>query len=206
MRTCPECLQPVEDEARFCGGCGSACAAPAEVPPDPFIGRTINGKFKVEAQIGQGGMGKVYRVVEKQKLHVGALLVLHLRRVGFDCHSLGQRRLAARHELAARGVGHLHQALAAVGGHREPLVPAVVRDLDPHPQRRLDDGGAGPNHHLAAVDGGGHHPRVLKGRRRGRAGRLHGRGGRFGLLLLGHSYSSLHCGRAVTARPRHRSC
>jgi serine/threonine-protein kinase len=61
MRTCPECLQPVEDDARFCGGCGAACAPQAEAPADPFLGRTINGKFKVEAMIGQGGMGKVYR-------------------------------------------------------------------------------------------------------------------------------------------------
>ncbi len=60
MRACPECRQPVEDDARFCGGCGSACAAPSE-SADPFVGRTVNGKFKVEALIGQGGMGKVYR-------------------------------------------------------------------------------------------------------------------------------------------------
>jgi len=60
MRTCGECQQPVEDEARFCGGCGAACAAPP-VTADPFVGLTVNGKFKVEALIGQGGMGKVYR-------------------------------------------------------------------------------------------------------------------------------------------------
>jgi serine/threonine-protein kinase len=60
MRPCPECQQPVEDDARFCPACGSSCAAPSEAP-DPFIGLTVNGKFKVEAMIGQGGMGKVYR-------------------------------------------------------------------------------------------------------------------------------------------------
>ena len=60
MRTCPDCHQPVEDEARFCGGCGAATAAP-EPEADPFVGVTVNGKFKVEALIGQGGMGKVYR-------------------------------------------------------------------------------------------------------------------------------------------------
>ncbi len=60
MRSCPECQQPVQDDARFCGTCGAACTAP---PPgaDPFIGLTVNGKFKVEALVGQGGMGKVYR-------------------------------------------------------------------------------------------------------------------------------------------------
>ncbi len=60
MRPCPECKQPVEDDARFCGSCGAACAVPA-VAADPFVGLTVNGKFKVEALIGQGGMGKVYR-------------------------------------------------------------------------------------------------------------------------------------------------
>jgi tRNA A-37 threonylcarbamoyl transferase component Bud32/tetratricopeptide (TPR) repeat protein len=60
MRPCPECQQPVEDDARFCGSCGAACAV-TPVAADPFIGLTINGKFKVEALIGQGGMGKVYR-------------------------------------------------------------------------------------------------------------------------------------------------
>ena len=60
MRTCPECQQPVEDDARFCGSCGAACAAPSP-GADPFVGLTVNGKFKVEALIGQGGMGKVYR-------------------------------------------------------------------------------------------------------------------------------------------------
>ena len=60
MRPCPECKQPVEDDARFCGSCGAACAAPSAAA-DPFIGLTVNGKFKVEALIGQGGMGKVYR-------------------------------------------------------------------------------------------------------------------------------------------------
>src|SRR5512137_1023810 len=60
MRSCPGCRQPVEDDARFCGGCGAAQAAPAAAA-DPFVGATIGGKFKVEALIGQGGMGKVYR-------------------------------------------------------------------------------------------------------------------------------------------------
>ena len=89
MRTCPECLQPVEDEARFCGGCGSACAAPAEVPPDPFIGRTINGKFKVEAQIGQGGMGKVYRARHLTLDRPVVLKMLH--RIYSDDAQISQR-------------------------------------------------------------------------------------------------------------------
>jgi len=89
MRTCPECLQPIEDDARFCGGCGAACAAPAEVAADPFVGRTINGKFKVEAMIGQGGMGKVYRA---RHLTLDRLVVLKmLHRIYSDDPQISQR-------------------------------------------------------------------------------------------------------------------
>ena len=59
MRPCPECQQPIEDAARFCPACGAASAGAG--PADPMIGATVSGKFKVEALVGQGGMGKVYR-------------------------------------------------------------------------------------------------------------------------------------------------
>jgi serine/threonine protein kinase len=58
MRDCPACRKPIEEEARFCPYCGSAAGAAAA---DPFIGRIVNGKFRVEALVGHGGMGRVYR-------------------------------------------------------------------------------------------------------------------------------------------------
>jgi tRNA A-37 threonylcarbamoyl transferase component Bud32 len=57
---CPDCHASVEESARFCPHCGTAVAAPA-APGDPFIGAVVNGKFRVEKMIGQGGMGRVYR-------------------------------------------------------------------------------------------------------------------------------------------------
>ena len=58
---CAGCGKPYEEGARFCPYCGTAAAAAAPLPSDPFIGATVNGKFRVEAMIGQGGMGRVYR-------------------------------------------------------------------------------------------------------------------------------------------------
>src|SRR5512133_1463373 len=59
MRECPECRNAVEDAARFCTSCGTAVGPPDAT--DPWLGRTVNGKFRIEGLVGQGGMGRVYR-------------------------------------------------------------------------------------------------------------------------------------------------
>ena len=55
---CPSCHKDVEGNPPFCALCGAPI--PHQPGPDPLIGRTLGGKFKIVKLIGEGGMGAVY--------------------------------------------------------------------------------------------------------------------------------------------------
>ncbi len=55
---CPSCHKDVEGHPPFCALCGAPI--PNAAGPDPLLGRTLGGKFKITKLIGEGGMGAVY--------------------------------------------------------------------------------------------------------------------------------------------------
>jgi tRNA A-37 threonylcarbamoyl transferase component Bud32 len=55
---CPSCHRNVEGSPPFCPLCG--VPMPHQPAPDPLLGRTLGGKFKISKLIGEGGMGAVY--------------------------------------------------------------------------------------------------------------------------------------------------
>lgn len=83
---CPECEFFLNQEALFCSDCGLPLTLPggihpyyedhhwASLPtvrllnPDPLIGHTIEGKYKLTARVGEGGMSVVYRA---RRVHIG---------------------------------------------------------------------------------------------------------------------------------------
>ena len=102
----------------------------------------------------------VDRVVDEQELHDRLLVGDGLGAIGVDDHAFGRRLLAGgdklreRLELARLRVRRpdLAEADAAVGHHGETGVVAVVRDLDLVVEGCLQDGLAGLEGVLLAVD------------------------------------------------------
>src|SRR5205823_11882887 len=89
MIVCPSCKAVHEDhDTRFCGRCGSdlvrlSSARTGQTPAlqkdtrDRMIGTTVDGRYRVIAKVGAGGMGAVYKVEHVTMGKLAAMKVLH---------------------------------------------------------------------------------------------------------------------------------
>jgi len=84
MSFCPQCGREVEEGGRFCPACGAAVGEAAAAPrpaagqqEDPLLGRTLDGKFRIEKLLGLGGMGRVYQARQLSLDKVVCVKVLH---------------------------------------------------------------------------------------------------------------------------------
>ncbi|MEW6735208.1 MAG: protein kinase [Acidobacteriota bacterium] len=61
MKTCIACGKKWADDARFCSVDGTELSEIFADPLDALIGKVLNRTYKVEAKLGQGGMGAIFR-------------------------------------------------------------------------------------------------------------------------------------------------
>jgi serine/threonine-protein kinase len=76
---CPSCHSEYDPVvARFCSHCGVEVKHTGEEEGvDAWIGKVIDGRYRVQARVGTGGMGAVYRVEHVRMGKVAAMKVLH---------------------------------------------------------------------------------------------------------------------------------
>jgi serine/threonine-protein kinase len=77
VRLCPEC--DTRGEAEVCPRCGSRTFVPAESDHglDPLLGRVFDRRYRIEARVGKGGMGTVYRATQIAMHKVVAVKVMN---------------------------------------------------------------------------------------------------------------------------------
>lgn len=74
-KVCPICGSRYGFAATFCQKDGAQLTA--EGSPDPFVGKTLLGQFRIEEPIGAGGMGTVYRAHQTTLSRNVAVKILH---------------------------------------------------------------------------------------------------------------------------------
>lgn len=126
-RICPICQS--KSDAPLCpvDGVPTVADEASEDPAmaDPLLGRVVDGRYRVDARLGRGGMGTVYRAQQMVVNRPVALKVLH-------GHNASDEREVARFRQEARAVAtlrHPHTVTLIDYGETEDAVFFLVMEL-----------------------------------------------------------------------------
>ena len=131
MLHCPTCGQHFADDVKACPEDGALLRADdtvaVNIPIDPLVGQTLDGKYRLVERLGKGGMGTVYRATHLLIDRPVAIKVL-------NPHFVEDEEAQERFRREARAAGRLqHQNVAAVtdfGRTDDGLVYIVMELLE----------------------------------------------------------------------------
>lgn len=137
-RRCPACGTEYDGATRFCPNDGSRLVVPPPPASDELLGTLVNGRYRVQRRIAEGGMAVVYRADDTQ---MGQALALKVLTPVLTDDETAMARLRAEAELGrllrhpnvcpilAMGraeSGHVYVVMPFLDG--ETLAERVVRD------------------------------------------------------------------------------
>jgi serine/threonine protein kinase/tetratricopeptide (TPR) repeat protein len=126
---CPTCHSDNPDTLKFCGECGTQLPPPKDPPPvmtetlqtpvrELTTGSTFAGRYQVIEELGHGGMGRVYRVLD-QKLDEEVALKLIRPEIAADRDTIKRfhNELRLARKIAHRNVGKMYEVMEDAGTH-----------------------------------------------------------------------------------------
>jgi serine/threonine-protein kinase len=123
---------------------------PPEPPPDPLLGQTIDGRYKVEKMLGQGGMGIVYKaqhVILQKALAVKVLradvskdqeIMSRFRQEAQSASAIGSQHIIDISDFGQLPDGSTYFVMEFLGGRE--LTKVIESDRPIPPERVVDIG------------------------------------------------------------------
>ena len=144
MNSCPKCASEFGDSVRICPNDGTILESGVVV--DARIGTLLDGKYKLDAPLGEGGMGTIYRATHLMldkpvavKLIKGDSgkspeIVRRFQREARAASNLNHPNIAAAYDLGQTSDGTLYIAMELVRG---PSLKDLIRASGPLAAQRI---------------------------------------------------------------------
>ncbi len=138
---CPKCQAENPETSLFCSGCGAKLAAAKEFSllqtetlqaplKELSTGSSFAGRYQIIEELGKGGMGKVYRVLDK-KLNEEVALKLIKPEVALDKETLERfsNELKLARKIGHRNIGRMFELMQDGGTHFITMEYVTGEDL-----------------------------------------------------------------------------
>ena len=126
---CPKCHFDNPEDTAYCGKCGTRFELSEDIPSSPTetletpkddltTGSTFAERFQIIEELGKGGMGTVYRALDK-KLNEEVALKLIKPEIAFDRKVIDRFRneLKIARKIVHKNVGRMYELMEDEGTH-----------------------------------------------------------------------------------------